>query len=118
MAAKIFILGLPGSGKSEIARCIKTYVRDLHWLTQQEADYLQSNWLPLAPRERIFNMKDDTNSIEVFFAYAHEDEKLRNQLEKQLSLLKWQGLISCWHDREIGAGIDWVSEINIHLNRA
>jgi TIR domain len=56
--------------------------------------------------------------IKVFFAYAHEDEKLRNQLEKQLSLLKWQGLITCWHDRRIGAGIDWVSEVNTHLNTA
>jgi hypothetical protein len=56
--------------------------------------------------------------IEIFFSYAHEDEKLRNQLEKQLSLLKWQGLIASWHDREIAAGTEWVSEVNAHLNTA
>lgn len=40
----------------------------------------------------------------VFFSYSHADEALRDQLEKQLSLLKRQGIIETWHDRRIGAG--------------
>jgi tetratricopeptide (TPR) repeat protein len=56
--------------------------------------------------------------IEVFFSYVHEDEKLRNKLEKQLSLLKQQGHISIWHDRKIDAGKDWKVEINAHLHQA
>src|SRR5260370_40786292 len=55
---------------------------------------------------------------EICIAYAHEDEKLRNQLEKQLSLLKWQGLIAGWHDHEIGAGTEWAHELDTHLNTA
>jgi len=55
---------------------------------------------------------------EVFFIYAHNDEKLRQQLERQLSLLKWQGLITGWHDCEIEAGTEWEEEISIHLNTA
>jgi len=55
---------------------------------------------------------------EIFFSYAHDDERLKNQLEKQLSLLKWQGLIAGWHDREIGAGTEWADEIDMHLNTA
>jgi len=57
-------------------------------------------------------------AIEIFFSYAHKDEKLREELEKQLSLLKWQGLITGRHDRRIVAGQDWTGEIDAHLNNA
>jgi hypothetical protein len=42
--------------------------------------------------------------IEVFFAYAHEDELLRNELAKHLILLERQCIIAGWHDRRIAAG--------------
>lgn len=56
--------------------------------------------------------------IELFYSYAHEDEKLRAELEKHLSLLKRQGYISGWHDRAINAGQAWEHEIDSHLNSA
>ncbi len=54
-------------------------------------------------------------TIEVFYSYAHEDEKLRNKLEMQLSLLRQQGHITNWHDRKINPGKEWANEINEHL---
>jgi hypothetical protein len=57
-------------------------------------------------------------AIEVFFSYAHEDEDLRDELEKHLSILKRQGVITGWHDRRIGAGREWEGEIDAHLNAA
>jgi len=51
----------------------------------------------------------------VFFSYSHADEALRDQLEKQLSLLKRQGIIETWHDRRIGAGQDFAREIDDHI---
>jgi hypothetical protein len=51
----------------------------------------------------------------VFFSYSHADEALRDQLEKQLSLLKRQGVIEVWHDRRISAGQDFASEIDNHV---
>jgi hypothetical protein len=51
----------------------------------------------------------------VFFSYSHADEALRDQLEKQLSLLKRQGIIEVWHDRRIGAGQDFGKEIDSHI---
>lgn len=51
----------------------------------------------------------------VFFSYSHADEALRDQLEKQLSLLKRQGIIEVWHDRRIGAGQDFSHEIDRHV---
>ncbi|GAA3075515.1 toll/interleukin-1 receptor domain-containing protein [Rhizobium viscosum] len=52
----------------------------------------------------------------VFFSYSHADEKLRDQLEKQLSMLKRQGVIETWHDRRIGAGQDIDQAIDDHIN--
>lgn len=55
-------------------------------------------------------------AIEVFYSYAHEDEKLRNELEKHLTLLEREGVIRGWHDRKIGAGKEWQNEIDTHLD--
>jgi TIR domain-containing protein len=51
----------------------------------------------------------------VFFSYSHADEVFRDQLEKQLSLLKRQGVIEVWHDRRIGAGQEFAHEIDRHV---
>jgi tetratricopeptide (TPR) repeat protein len=56
--------------------------------------------------------------LEIFYSYAHEDEKLRDKLEKHLSQLKHQGVISEWHDREITAGSEWANQISEHLESA
>ena len=55
-------------------------------------------------------------SIEVFYSYAHEDEELVKELQKHLSILKWQGVIREWYDREITAGTDWKGQLDQHLN--
>jgi hypothetical protein len=56
--------------------------------------------------------------LEVFYSYSHEDEKLRDKLEKQLSLLQRRGLIVSWHDRRIGAGQEWREQIDAHVRSA
>lgn len=56
--------------------------------------------------------------IEVFISYSHNDETLRKELEKHLSILKRQKLISTWHDRNIGAGEEWKGQIDKHLDSA
>jgi hypothetical protein len=52
----------------------------------------------------------------VFFSYSHADEALRDQLEKQLAILKRQGVIDTWHDRRIGAGQNIDNAIDKHIN--
>lgn len=59
-----------------------------------------------------------TAPIEVFFSYSHQDEQLRDELAKHLSILKRQGIITAWYDREISAGTEWAGEIDAHLNTA
>ena len=54
----------------------------------------------------------------IFYSYSHRDEALRDELERHLSLLRREGLISEWHDRRIGAGSDWGSDIDANLAMA
>ena len=56
--------------------------------------------------------------IRLFYSYAPKDESFRKELEKHLSLLKRQGLIAEWDNRNISAGTEWASEIDSHLNTA
>jgi len=70
-----------------------------------------------ATQEKVISVSP-TTPIEVFFSYAHEDEELKDELVKHLSILKRQGVITDWHDREITAGTEWAAEIDTHLNTA
>src|SRR6516162_5075560 len=63
-------------------------------------------------------MPNEQAPIEVFYSYAHEDEALRHELNKHLSILQRLGLISSWHDRQIVAGTDWAKAIDSHLETA
>ena len=54
----------------------------------------------------------------LFFSYSHADEALRDELEKQLSMLRHQGLIEVWHDRRIVAGDNIDEAIDAELNSA
>ena len=54
----------------------------------------------------------------LFFSYSHADEGLRDQLEKQLSMLKRQGVIETWHDRRITPGDDFAGAIDKNLEEA
>src|SRR5260221_1257155 len=55
---------------------------------------------------------------EVLYCYADADEPLLNELEKHLSLLRHEGLITTWHKRQIIAGTDWTKAFDRHLNTA
>ena len=56
--------------------------------------------------------------VKVFFSYAHEDEELRDKLATHLNTLRRQGIIQEWHDRQIGAGLEWAGEIDRNLEAA
>ena len=56
--------------------------------------------------------------VTVFFSYAHEDARYRDELEKHLSALKRERLIEAWHDRRIGAGVGLHDEIARNLEAA
>lgn len=53
--------------------------------------------------------------VKVFFAYSHNDETDRNELEKHLAVLKREGFIETWHDRRILVGADLDNKIDQNL---
>lgn len=59
-----------------------------------------------------------SNAVKVFFSYSHKDEALRDELATHLSMMKRQGVIEAWHDREISAGREWANEIDDNLDIA
>lgn len=56
--------------------------------------------------------------INLFFAYSHQDEMLRNELDKHLSILRRNGIINAWHDRCIMPGSEFDKEISKNLKTA
>jgi hypothetical protein len=54
--------------------------------------------------------------ISVFISYAHHDRELRKELEKHLSNLRRQDVITSWYDGDISPGSEWKSQIIEHLN--
>ncbi len=70
---------------------------------------------PISPQGR---RTEKMAEIAVFISYAHADEKWRQELDKQLSNLRNQGVIFTWHDRQISAGMEWEPEIIKHLEEA
>ena len=56
--------------------------------------------------------------VRVFISYSHKDEDLRAELVSHLSLLRRQGAIHPWDDRQIAPGIDIDVEIISRLDEA
>ena len=56
--------------------------------------------------------------VDLFFSYSHHDSLLREELEKQLSVVKRLGLVRTWHDGKIGPGADIDREVNKHLENS
>jgi CheY-like chemotaxis protein len=56
--------------------------------------------------------------VDLFYSYAHEDEKLRDELDGHLALLRRKGVIRPWHDRGIVPGQKWDEAIDTQLTSA
>lgn len=60
----------------------------------------------------------DRAPVTLFYSYAHEDEDLRDELQRHLTILERRGVIRSWHDRAITAGSNWSHEIDQRLRTA
>lgn len=58
------------------------------------------------------------SALKVFISYAHEDEQIKNQLDKFLITLKRSNKIEVWQDRQIMAGDGWDDLIKQELTTA
>lgn len=73
---------------------------------------------PSMPLSKGYSVGQPQKTLNIAICYAHEDDALRERLVKQLSVLRRQGLIALWHDREISAGKEWTYELSTQINKA
>jgi hypothetical protein len=73
---------------------------------------------PSATLHQANAVQQSTEPVSIFYSYSHKDEELRKQLEEHLALLKRQGVISGWHDRQVLAGTESADQIGEHLESA
>ncbi|MBL8658611.1 MAG: SUMF1/EgtB/PvdO family nonheme iron enzyme [Rhodospirillales bacterium] len=62
--------------------------------------------------------ENEEKPVSLFYSYSHRDEELRRKLEDHLAGLRWNGMITDWHDRNIDAGDEWAKEIDRNLTSA
>jgi hypothetical protein len=70
------------------------------------------------PADKSLGPLPEGEKVRVFHSYSHKDERLRNEIDEHLAVLKHEGLIEPWHDRRIGAGTEWKDQIDDNLERA
>ena len=63
-------------------------------------------------------MPPASKPITIFYSYSHKDERYRDDLASSLALLKRQGLIREWDDRDLVAGERWEDAIYRELDSA
>lgn len=63
-------------------------------------------------------METMTRKLKVFISYAHEDEGMKNELDKHLISLKRSEKIDVWQDRMLMAGTEWDGTIKKELEEA
>jgi tetratricopeptide (TPR) repeat protein len=54
----------------------------------------------------------------VFISYSHKDEGWKDRVVAHLTTLKAEVSLDIWEDRRIGAGADWLREIQAAMDRA
>lgn len=61
-------------------------------------------------------MKKD--KLNIFISFAHEDENMKNELDKHLIMLKRSNKIAVWTDQAILAGEEWNTAISDAIQQA
>jgi hypothetical protein len=59
--------------------------------------------------------RTDSKPLKVFCGYSHRDERYLSNLKSSLTVLRREGLIQDWDDREIVAGREWEEVITANL---
>src|SRR5262249_54301784 len=63
-------------------------------------------------------MPSESKPVTIFYSYSHKDEKYRDDLASSLGLLKRQGRIHEWYDRDLVPGEKWEDKIYQELGSA
>lgn len=93
-------------------------------ITEDSEDYIERLVVNIQNRCQFYNYEiaqgliPPGKPIALFFSYAPNDEDLRDELEKHLSILKREGVITSWDNRQILPGDEREQVISDRLNTA
>ena len=87
MLVKLFILGLPGSGKSSVARYIRTYAGDIGWASDHLNDYgiLQKMYMDDTEQKQFKPAEYDGFDIVDLTAFDIALQKLEFEVQRYIS---------------------------------
>jgi tetratricopeptide (TPR) repeat protein len=89
---------------------------------QAQAADAPSLLLRMSPRRAVWSdsycLRGNMSAPTVFISYSHKDEVWKDRLLDHLGVLREQGLLDLWDDRQIGAGEDWYQKIQNAMNAA
>lgn len=113
-------------------RLVELLLRDGYFHGDLEKELLENGYLSNSNKAGKSNIQSPPNPfdnekelkneefppVQVFYSYAHEDEMLRIELEKHLSMLKRKNIIDTWNDRKIVPGSEIEKEIDNFIDTA
>lgn len=70
------------------------------------------------PKGHRHEPRESENLPQVFYSYAHKDERHLNRLQMHLKALVADRLIASWHDRNIPPGDEWDRQIHDRIHSA
>jgi len=58
------------------------------------------------------------SKTKIFISYHHKDEEWKDRLVSHLQVLKLEGFVEVWDDRQLDPAINWITTIKKELNEA
>ncbi len=100
------------AGKKDVDRYFKGKIRTFN------VKELLDRFDPKGQRHEKSGVREAKKLPEVFYSYAHEDERHLNLLQMHLKALEADRLISTWYDRNIPPGDEWDRAIHDRIHSA
>jgi cellulose biosynthesis protein BcsQ len=87
-------------------------------LVTNRDSYVSAAWKVKPPESTGDEGVEHGKPVRLFVSYSYKDHRLVSQLMDHLAVLKQQGVISVWWDREISPGEQWKRELDRHIEEA
>lgn len=87
-------------------------------LVRNRDSYVSAAWKVKPPEPAGVEGVEPRKPVRLFVSYSYKDHRLVSELMEHLAVLKQQGVISVWWDREISPGEQWKRDLDRHLEEA
>ncbi|MEH2420777.1 MAG: TIR domain-containing protein [Nostoc sp.] len=125
----VYVIETDIARKFQSEKQIESVVVELNTI-EQELDYLERELRLKSTKEEKGNQQIDDEQVirepksqretpvTIFCSYSRIDLNYYAQLKTHMSILKRQGIIDAWYERDIDAGNDWRENISEQLKQS